>query len=102
MLVVCLGDCGFGMDGLEQPGTGAGAGINMELLTPALGLTERRPVPDPVSFSGADPLGTSTVAAADNNNVDIAASISQYSSLIVELSCIQYCFRINIEKCNFP
>ena len=54
------------MQGLER----------FEMLMPSLGLSERKPIPDAISFPEPDPLGACYVMSR-NREQDIAASISK-------------------------
>ena len=54
------------MQGLER----------FEILMPSLGLSERKPIPDAISFPEPDPLGACYVTSHTREQ-DIAASISK-------------------------
>ena len=48
-----------------------------ESVMASLGLTERKPVPEPVKFDECDPLGHRDVQA--DVNLDIVSSLSKFS-----------------------
>ena len=50
---------------------------SFESIMGSLGLTERKPIPEPVHFGEADPLGNSTMATAGVRE-DIITSLSKY------------------------
>ena len=45
----------------------------------SLGLTERKPVPDPVRFTEPDPLGANVLQSGHQQH-DVVASISEYKT----------------------
>ena len=47
-----------------------------ESMLSRLGLSERKPLPDPVPFSECDPLGTTSMGDVDSN--DVMASIREF------------------------
>ena len=51
---------------------------SFDTLMGSLGLTDRRPVADPVAFSEPDPLGSKVISIAGNEQ-DIATTISKCS-----------------------
>ncbi len=53
-----------------------GGGEFGEILMPSLGLSERKPIPDAISFPEPDPLGACYVTSHTREQ-DIAASISK-------------------------
>ena len=47
-----------------------------DAMMPTLGLADRRPIPEPVTFGETDPLGANIITSNSNNH-DIVTSISE-------------------------
>ena len=71
---------------------------DFESLMGTLGLSERKPVPDPVFFDETDPLGTSLMSTSDGNlmphvgrgkNVDTLPSLCGFIIPCWRIQCVR-------------
>lgn len=65
----------------------------MEVLMTKIGLTDQKPVPEPVKFSESDPLGSNLLKSATSSGdvlMTLCMSGSLYTIILIELFDLNY------------
>ena len=74
MILLIIGDTDLLQEDFEMSPCSAG---KFETLMSCLGLTERKPVPEPVAFSEPNPLGDNFLGDKEKSG-DIMSSLSKF------------------------